>query len=436
LRRLAEERLSEKRKSQRSGAGDQSTAEDTVRLLHELRVHQIELEMQNEQLQQARAKAETFLAQYTDLYEFAPAGYLTLDREGTIRLVNLTSVRLLGVERSRLVKRRFGQFVAESDRRVFSDFLEKVFASQAKESCEVTLPQEGSQPLVVRIEGTRSADGQECRAVVLDITARKRAEEEIRKLNADLEQRVRDRTAALEVANQELEAFSYSVSHDLRAPLRAMDGFSMALLEDCAGRLDEAAQDHLQRIRAGSQRMAELIDDLLNLSQVIRTEMRRERVDLTVMAEEIGAELRRLQPDREVNLVVAPALVADADVRMLRMVLNNLLDNAWKFTAQRTPACIEVGAREEDGQRAFFVRDNGAGFDMAYAGKLFGAFQRLHSTQEFAGTGIGLAIVQRIIHRHRGRVWAEGAVGQGATFYFTLGRNGLTHDPLKNHPAG
>jgi light-regulated signal transduction histidine kinase (bacteriophytochrome) len=168
--------------------------------------------------------------------------------------------------------------------------------------------------------------------------------------------------------------------------------------------------------------MAELIDDLLSLSQVTRTEMRRERMDLTAMAEEIGAEFQRAHPDRQVKSVVAPALTADADARMLRIVLNNLLDNAWKFTGRCAQARIEVGAREQDGQRVFFVRDNGAGFDMAYGGRLFGAFQRLHSTQEFEGTGIGLAIVQRIIHRHGGRVWAEGAVGQGATVYFTLGK--------------
>ena len=260
-----------------------------------------------------------------------------------------------------------------------------------------------------------------------DEQRRASSEAEVMLLNEELEERVRRRTAELEHANleldasnRELEAFSYSVSHDLRAPLRAMDGFSMALLEDCAGKLDEAAQDHLRRIRAGSQRMAELIDDLLNLSQVTRTEMRRESVDLTAMAEEIGAEFQRAHPDHKVKSVVAPALTADADARMLRMVLNNLLDNAWKFTARSAQARIEVGVREQEGQRVFFVRDNGAGFDMAYAGRLFGAFQRLHSTKEFEGTGIGLAIVQRIIHRHGGRVWAEGAVGQGTTVYFTL----------------
>jgi len=257
-----------------------------------------------------------------------------------------------------------------------------------------------------------------------EMTERRQAEAALRELNVSLEQRVNDRTAELLAANKELEAFSYSVSHDLRAPLRAMDGFSMALLEDSAGKLDETAQGYLRRIRAGSQRMAELIDDLLNLSRITRAEMRRERVDLTAMAEEIGAEFKVSCPDRQVELVVTRAMVVRADGPMLRVVLNHLLGNAWKYTARCAQARIEVGAQEQDGKRVFFVRDNGAGFDMAYVGKLFGAFQRLHSAQEFEGTGIGLALVQRIIHRHGGCVRAEGAVGQGATFYFTLEEKG------------
>jgi light-regulated signal transduction histidine kinase (bacteriophytochrome) len=194
----------------------------------------------------------------------------------------------------------------------------------------------------------------------------------------------------------------------------------MALIEDYAGKLDATALDYLRRIRSGSERMAGLIDDMLNLSRVTRTEMRLESVNLTDMAEGIGAELRQLQPDRQVEFVVAPALAAEGDAHLLRQALYNLLNNAWKFTGRCAQARIEVGALEQDNGRVFFVRDNGAGFDMAYVGKLFGAFQRLHSTQEFEGTGIGLAIVQRIIHRHGGSVWAEGAVGAGATVYFTL----------------
>ena len=224
----------------------------------------------------------------------------------------------------------------------------------------------------------------------------------------------------LHAANTELESFSYSVSHDLRAPLRSIDGFSQALLEDYADKLDADGKGHLQRVRASTQRMGALIDDLLNLSRVTRGEMRSEPVDLTGMAQALAAELKKSAPDREVEFVIADGLSAQGDPRLLRIVIDNLLGNAWKYTSKHPRARIEFGFAQNNGHSAYFVRDDGAGFDMAYADKLFGAFQRLHRQAEFSGTGIGLATVQRIMHRHGGRVWAEGEVEKGATFYFTL----------------
>jgi light-regulated signal transduction histidine kinase (bacteriophytochrome) len=227
------------------------------------------------------------------------------------------------------------------------------------------------------------------------------------------------RTAA-EAANRELEAFSYSVAHDLRAPLRGVDGFSQALLEDYADKLGDEGRGYLKIVRESAQRMGRLIDDLLALSRVTRSELVREPVDLSGLAQNVAAQLQKLQPDRRVDIVIAAGMVIEGDARLLRVALENLLGNAWKFTGRRAAPRIEVGLTS-DGDGACFVRDNGAGFDMAYAAKLFGAFQRLHSADEFEGTGIGLATVQRIVNRHGGRIWAIGEVDRGATFYFTLG---------------
>jgi len=244
---------------------------------------------------------------------------------------------------------------------------------------------------------------------------------ELKNARDDLEQRVIDRTAQLEEANKELGAFSYSVSHDLRGPLRSIDGFSQALLEDYVEQLDAQGQNYLHRVRAASQRMAQLIDDLLMLSRMSREEVQREMVDLSALARSIVAELTDADAQRRVEACVSEGVSATGDPRLLRVVLENLLRNAWKFTGKHDSARIEFGVSQSNGKPVYFVRDDGAGFDMAYMDKLFGAFQRLHAATEFEGTGIGLATVQRIIHRHGGRVWAEAEVGKGATFHFTLG---------------
>lgn len=271
------------------------------------------------------------------------------------------------------------------------------------------LQESSNQELAEEIEERREAE-----------QALKESEEKIQLLNAQLEKRVRDRTQQLEIANKELEAFSYSVSHDLRTPLRAIDGFSQAILEDYEDKLDEEGRDCLLRVRHAAQRMGALIDDMLKLSRVSRAEINIQSVDLSKLAEQLVEELKLTEPERELKLTITSGMQADCDPHLIKIALANLLGNAWKYSSGRALAQIEFGLRQIQGEPVFFVKDNGVGFDMTYAEKLFGAFQRLHTAAEFAGSGIGLATVKRVISRHGGLVWAESTPDKGAVFYFTL----------------
>jgi PAS domain S-box-containing protein len=400
------------------------TGEDELGLLTDAFNHMLtRIQGQNKAVKESEQRVRAVL-------NSAMTGVVVIDTEGKIVDWNPRAEAMFGWLSSEAV----GQDLAEkiipaqfrdAHRRGLALFSETGKADILNRVLEMTaLRRDGSEfPVELTIGAMQNEGVTTFCGFITDITERKHAEEEVRQLNAELEQRVAERTAQLQAANKELEAFSYSVSHDLRAPLRAINGFSQALLEDHADKLDKEGRGYLEEVRGATKEMAKLIDDVLELARVTRSEMQREQVDFSELARDVIARLRRTDPGRTVNVQIEAELCTNCDQRLLGIVLSNLLGNAWKFTAKREKAEIHFGMDEHDGQKIYFVRDNGAGFDMTYADKLFGTFQRLHRFEEFEGTGIGLAIVQRVIHRHGGRVWGEGAPDQGASFYFTL--NGI-----------
>ncbi len=367
-----------------------------------------------------RGKAEEKLDR---LLGSMPDALVIVNAEGKIVGSNAQAGKLFGYSDRELQGEGIALLVPERFRKTQRQYYAAYFSQHGSRVPETTmelcgLHKDGREfPIEVSTKPLAAEKALVVTSTIRDITERKRVERQISKLNKELEHRAIE----LESANKELEAFSYSVSHDLRSPLQNIDGFSLILMEDYANQLDPEGLDYVQRLRGSCQHMEEIIDALLELSNMMRRELLVEHFDLTALANAVAADLKQKKPDRLVDWVIAKGLTAEGDAQLLRVVLENLFGNAWKFTANRQRARIEFGALPQaNGARTYFVRDDGAGFDMARASNLFTPFKRLHDQSEFRGTGIGLATVQRVIHRHRGKIWAEGVVDQGATFCFTL----------------
>jgi PAS domain S-box-containing protein len=586
---FTKEQLIELLRKMQSEISDLRSAPENQRLIHDLRVHQLELEMQNRELREAQTELELARDRYADLYDFAPVGYVTLDAKGRVLEINLNGANLLGKPRTEIVKLPFSSLLHPEDIAHYFSYLKQVLESDRKVSTEVRLKKGKQKYRYCYLESIAIHDARgnatTCRTAIIDISERKHAEEQLNLAHAELEQKVQDRTtelmqtnlalkkeivqreqitarlrgseeryrsvvesqtelicrwkpggvltfvndaycrafgksceelightflplipeedrdkvrdhigtlsrdnpvttlehrvivpsgeirwqrwinhasfdeqgnitefqsvgndvterrrvehelnqyrahlevlvaertADLQATNRELELFSYTIAHDLRAPLRAVTSFSQILLDDVDAKLNDEERDSLHRIIVAGKYMAQLIDDILKLAKVTRSEMHFEVVNISALCHEAAARLQQADPDRCVSWNIQDGLTAWGDRKALAVMLNNLAENAWKFTQHTTDATIEFGAAQEQGEQVFYVKDNGVGFDMQYASKLFRAFERLHSSGEFEGTGIGLATVLHVVDRHRGNVWARGTVGKGATIYFQL----------------
>jgi signal transduction histidine kinase len=394
------------------------------KLADDLHTHQIELQMQNQELVRTKTDLERSRARYFELFDFAPVPYFTFTARGAIESLNLAGAELLQIDRQRALGSPAAPFFEVASRGQFRAHLDLVLREPGKHAVDLVLGDSATGRrhvhFVSRMIPGEMGDEPLCLSAGVDITARKIAEEENARLNAALEQRVTQRTLELEESNKDLEAFIYSISHDLRAPLRNRAGFASIIAEDYAEQVPAEVQGFVKRILASNEKMLRLVDDLLRFSRLGRKPLEVADTDLNQLLEEALTDLSSELEGRAIEWQRSRLPIAECDPSLMRQVFVNFLSNALKYSRPRRPAIIKISCEMRQGQRVIVIQDNGVGFDMRYVDKLFGVFQRLHVPSEFEGNGVGLAMVSRILHRHGGRAWAEGRVDQGATFWFTF----------------
>jgi PAS domain S-box-containing protein len=391
--------------------------------LHELRVHQIELEMQNEELRRIQAELDISRMRYFDLYDLAPVGYCTLNEKGLIQEANLTLIALLGVSRRFLIKMPISQFILNDDQPLFYQFRNFIKEAKGIQECELRMMRGDKSVFWVQLSATTSKEQDDCptyRVVITDISERKLAQLAIKQLNDELENRVLLRTADLENSTNAMKSFSYTVSHDLRAPLRAIDGFSSILATQYEALFDEEGLRLFTIIRDNVKKMNLLILDLLELAKVSNSDIKNCRINMGEMIDSVYQETVSEGDNLKIQINQASIMDCEGDPILIKQVWVNLIENAIKFSSKKDKPVVTISSYKNKNQITYSIKDNGAGFNPEYKHKLFTAFSQLHTEEEFKGTGIGLAIVERIIHRHGGKVWAEGIEGEGATFYFSL----------------